>query len=81
MSHSTNAGNDVTRNSYIPTEPLTDAGKLPVMLTTATCAALAGVSRKHICDLLNEGTIRGTKVGAAWRVPRDGFLSFLGLEA
>lgn len=81
MNHATNAGAKDTRSSYAPTEPLTNIGTLPVMLTTATCAALAGVSRKHINDLLHEGVIKGVKVGSAWRVPRDGFLTFLGLEA
>lgn len=68
-----------SRETYTPTKAATSIGKLPVMLNTDQCAALGGWSRKHINNMLNDGALRGVKLGNSWRVPRDYYLELLGL--
>lgn len=60
--------------AYEPTEPRVSTNNLPLMITAQTCAELAGVSRRHIINLLHCGAIQGVRVGRSWRVGRDYFL-------
>lgn len=55
--------------------------ELPPMLTAKQCAELGGWSRKHVTNCLNNGTLKGTKLGRSWRINRDYYLAFLGMEA
>lgn len=70
-----------SKSGYTSTIPRTSTDNLPLMLNTNHCAALGGWSRRHINNMLNDGTLKGVKLGNSWRIPRDYFLKLLGLEA
>ncbi len=77
MGHNTSkAGN---RTDYEPTRAATSIEGLPVMLSCEQAAQVAGVSRKHIRNLLAAGELHGIRLGTAWRIPRDAFLQGIGL--
>lgn len=78
MSHARTAG--TTRTPYTPTKAATSYDELPVMLTCEQAAAVAGVSRKHVRNLLAKGDLNGTRLGTCWRIPRDSFLQAIGLK-
>ena len=67
------------RAKYKPTQTAITTKGLPLMLSCEQAAEVACVSRKHIRNLLASGELRGTRLGRAWRIPRDAFLEFLGL--
>lgn len=77
MGHTRTAGQ--SRETYTPTIPATSVEGLPLMLSCEQAAQVAGVSRKHIRNLLIRGELRGVRLGMAWRIPRDAFLQAVGL--
>ena len=60
-------------------ENQTEIESLPLLLDVKTAAKLANVTPKHLYNLLNNGTIKGCKIGHACRINRDSFLAFIGL--
>ena len=65
---------------YRPIRPMASIpADLPVLLDVRTAAEIGGFSEKFIRDQLRTGEIRGCKVGKAWRVNRDAYLSQLGI--
>ena len=69
-----------TRTDYEPTRAATSCEGLPLMLTCQQAAEVAGVSRKHVRNLLAKGELRGVRLGTAWRIPRDAFMLAIVLE-
>ena len=80
MGHNTSKAG-LSRDTYEPTKAATSYSNLPVMLNVKQCAELGGWSRKHVNNMLNSGALKGVKLGNSWRVARDYYLGFLGLEA
>lgn len=78
MSQTTKAGR--TRAKYEATQPATSYEGLPVMLSVAQAAELGGWSRKHVLNMLHKGVLKGIRLGTSWRISRDYFLLFLGLQ-
>lgn len=70
------------KSGYTSTIPRKNANNLDLMLDTKTVAELGGWSRRHVLNMLNDGQLKGVRLGASWRVSRDYLLhDVLGLEA
>ena len=52
---------------------------LPVLLTLKQAASIFGCSEHHLFNLVKRGEIEGVRLGRAWRIPRDKFLTACGL--
>lgn len=61
-------------------QPTIDISCLPPLIDVGTAARIRGNSPKFIRDLLRRGEIRGTKLGASWRVNTADFLAQCGLS-
>ena len=55
----------------------TAGGALPDLLSPADAAALLGVSEADVLTALNDGSLKGKKIGATWRIPRAAVYEFL----
>lgn len=65
--------------AYKPTKAASTLPEnVPLMLKTEQAASILNVSRKHLNDLLREGSLRGVKVGTTWRIPRAAILEMVG---
>jgi len=53
------------------------ASALPELLSPAEAAKLLGVTENDVLASLNEGAIKGKKIGSAWRIPRAALDEFL----
>lgn len=54
---------------------------LPLFIKTDTAAAIANVCDKYIRNMCINGEIKARKVGnKSWRVDRDAFLDYLGMN-
>lgn len=50
----------------------------PLLLTVRETSAVLRIHRPKVYDLLRDGTIKGFKVGADWRVKRDSVEDLVG---
>ena len=57
--------------------PLPGAGGLPQLLSTAEVATALGVSEADVLASLNDGSLKGKKIGATWRVSKAALEEFL----
>ncbi len=57
--------------------PLPGAGGLPQLLSTAEVATALGVSEADVLASLNDGSLKGKKIGATWRVTKAALEEFL----
>ncbi len=44
---------------------------IPLMLTVPEASRITGFSKKHIYASLNNGQLKGIRVGNGWRIPRS----------
>ena len=65
--------NTATTSSPISTE-------LPTIITVKEAAALARVGQSTIYSMLNAGKLPYIRIGRTFRIRRQDFLRFLGLE-
>ncbi len=57
--------------------PAGPSGALPELLSPADAAKLLGVSEADVLASLNDGSIKGKKIGSSWRITRAGLDEFL----
>ena len=57
--------------------PLPGVGGLPQLLSTAEVATALGVSEADVLASLNDGSLKGKKIGATWRVSKAAVEEFL----
>ena len=50
---------------------------LPELLSPADAAKVLGVSESDVLTALGDGSLKGKKIGAAWRITRTGLEEFL----
>jgi excisionase family DNA binding protein len=55
----------------------TGAGSLPEMLSPADAAKALGVTEADMLTALADGSLKGKKIGAAWRITRTALEEFL----
>jgi excisionase family DNA binding protein len=60
-----------------PTGAGAPAGGLPELLSPADAAKALGVSETDVLSALAEGTLKGKKIGASWRITRSALQDFL----
>lgn len=53
---------------------------LPLLIDVRTASAIANVSDRYIRELCEKGVVRAKRLGKAWRIDRDNFLEYLGLN-
>ena len=58
----------------------TTATELPTIITVKEAAALARVGQSTIYSMLNAGQLPYIRIGRTFRIRRQDFLRFLGLE-
>ena len=62
-----------------PTSPSTPAAApLPELLSPADAAKVLGVTENDVMTALADGSLKGKKIGAAWRITRAALTEFLG---
>ena len=61
----------------IAAAPASPANGLPELLGPADAAKLLGVSESDVLAALAEGSLKGKKIGTAWRITRAGLEEFL----
>jgi excisionase family DNA binding protein len=49
----------------------------PELLTPADAAKAMGVTESDVLSALADGSLKGKKIGAAWRIPRPALEQFL----
>lgn len=57
--------------------PAAASGGLPELLTPADAAKALGVTEADVMAALGEGSLKGKKIGTAWRITRAALEEFL----
>jgi excisionase family DNA binding protein len=57
--------------------PLPAGSSLPQLLSTAEVATTLGVSEQDVLASLNDGSLKGKKIGATWRISKAALDEFL----
>ncbi|HWV99380.1 MAG TPA: SPFH and helix-turn-helix domain-containing protein [Candidatus Acidoferrum sp.] len=60
-----------------PPASASSAGNLPELLSPADAAKVLGVSENDVMTALGEGSLKGKKIGSAWRITRGALDEFL----
>lgn len=64
-------------NPAAPPAPAAGAGALPDLLSPADAAKALGVSETDVLTALGDGSLKGKKIGTAWRITRSALEDFL----
>lgn len=56
---------------------MTKTVRIETLLKPRTCADLVGVSPRTVVRWINEGKLKGVKVGRVWRVRAKDFVDFV----
>ncbi len=62
----------------LPAAPAAAAAALPELLSPAEAAKALGVTENDVMTALADGSLKGKKIGAAWRITRAALTEFLG---
>ena len=54
--------------------------EFPLVLTLPDVCEILNLSKPTVLRLLQEGTIKGTLIGKAWRIPKENLQKFLGVD-
>jgi excisionase family DNA binding protein len=55
----------------------TPGGTFPELMSPADAAKILGVTENDVLTVLNDGTLKGKKIGSAWRIPRPALDDYL----
>jgi excisionase family DNA binding protein len=60
-----------------PPLPASSSGGLPELMTPADAAKALGVTEADVLEALSDGSLKGKKIGSAWRITKSAFEEFL----
>ncbi len=60
-----------------PPLPAASPGGLPELMTPADAAKALGVTEADVLEALGDGSLKGKKIGSAWRITKSAFEEFL----